>query len=274
MSNIRDPLARAFQLLRWFTRERLDSIGVREAATALSVAPSTAHNLLVALAAEGVLQQDDRTGRYALGCELFQLAHQAIDQVPLRRVAMPYLRRLAATCNEATLLSLYVRERAELCTIAGVDSTHPVRYVIDMFSWRPLHVGASGRAVLAFLPPADRAAIPPVRPAQGSKLSSRPDFTRELVSIRKRGYAVTRGTRIEGAVGIAAPLLDPGGAVLGAVGIAMPEQRFDPTSIERLAKPLLTCVRDLVDELGMAPLSKRSAGSAALNRREPADSPG
>ena len=272
-NNIRDPLARAFQLLRWFTGERLDSIGVREAASALSVAPSTAHNLLAALVAEGVLHRDERTGRYTLGLRLLQLAHQAIDQVPLQRAAMPHLRRLAAASNEGAYLSLYVRERSELVTIAGVDSTHPVRYVIDMFSWRPLHVGASGRAVLAFLPAADRAAILAQRPARGLKSSDRPDLAQELAAIRRRGYAVTHGTRIEGAVGIAAPLLDPSGVVLGAVGIAMPNQRFDLAGIERLTKPLLTCVCDLIAELGMSPAPKRRSGSPGRNRRELVDSP-
>lgn len=272
-NNIRDPLARAFQLLRWFTRERLDSIGVREAASALSVAPSTAHNLLAALVSEGVLQQDERTGRYTLGLQLLQLAHQAIDQVPLQRIAMPHLRRLAAASNEGTYLSLYVRERSELVTIASVDSTHPVRYVIDMFSWRPLHVGASGRAVLAFLPAAERSAILAQRPARGSKSSDKSDLTQELVTIRRRGYAVTHGTRIEGAVGIAAPLLDPSGGVLGAVGIAMPSQRFDPDGIERLAKPLLNGVAELSAELGMSPVPTGRSGTPGRKKRELVNSP-
>jgi DNA-binding IclR family transcriptional regulator len=269
MSNsVRDPLARAFQLLRWFTRERLESVGVREAASALSVAPSTAHNLLAALVSEGVLQQDESTGRYTLGLQLLQLAHQAIDQVPLQRIAIPHLQRLATATREGTHLSLYVRERSELVTIAGVDSTHPVRYVIDMFAWRPLHVGASGRAVLAFLPAAERAAILGQRPARGSKSPDRSDLTQELAAIRRRGYAVTHGTRIEGAVGIAAPLFDSNGVVLGAVGIAMPSQRFDPSGIERLAKPLMTCASDLIAELDMSRLPKRKARHPARNTRE------
>ena len=271
-NNVRDPLARAFQLLRWFTRERLESIGVREAASALSVAPSTAHNLLAALVSEGILQQDQRSGRYTLGLQLLQLAHQAIDQVPLQRVAMPHLRRLAAASNEGAYLSLYVRERSELVTIASVDSMHPVRYVIDMFSWRPLHIGASGRAVLAFLPAAECAAILAQRPARGSKSPDRSDLAQELVAIRRRGYAVTHGTRIEGAVGIAAPLLDPAGIVLGAVGIAMPNQRFDSADTERLTKPLLSCIGDLSAELGMSPTPTSRGGSPGRKRRELVDS--
>jgi DNA-binding IclR family transcriptional regulator len=258
----RDPLARAFQLLRWFTGEQLESIGVREAAAALSIAPSTAHNLLAALTAEGVLAQDEQTGRYTLGFELFHLAHRAMEQVPLRRLAMPHLRKLVGACNEAAHLSLYVRQRAELVTIAGVESTHPVRYVIEMYSWRPLHVGASGRAVLAFLPADEGAAL-----LAGQRGRSA-DLAREIEAVRERGYALTAGTRIQGAVGLAAPLFDAAGAVLGAVGIALPAQRFDAAAVERLAKPLLACARNLTAEIAAAPMPGRRRTPPPATRRK------
>lgn len=251
-NSTRDPLARAFQLLRWFTGEQLESIGVRETAAALGIAPSTAHNLLTALAAEGVLAQDPQSGRYTLGFELFHLAHRAIDQVPLRRLAMPHLRTLVGACNEGALLSLYVPERGELVTIAGVESTHPVRYVIEMYSWRPLHVGAAGRAVLAFLPEPDRAALIAAQRDEAAELAQ------EIETVRERGYALTAGTRIQGAVGLAAPLFDAGGAVLGAVGLAMPAQRFDEGAVERLAMPLLACAKTLTAEIAAAPVPGRA----------------
>lgn len=261
----RDPLARSFQLLRWCIGEQLETIGVRETAAALDVAPSTAHHLLAALAAEGVLTQDRQTGRYTLGFELFHLAHHGIDQLPLRRMAMPHLRKLVGACNEAAHLSLYVRARGEIVTIAGVESTHTVRYVIDMYSWRPLHMGATGRAVLAVLPEPERSALV-AEPPRGIKSA---DLEAELALARERGYALTMGTRIAGAVGLAAPVFDPTGGVLGAVGLAMPEQRYDPRTIERLARPLMACARNLTAEVAAAqPGGRRGRPGAA--RRKPA----
>ena len=173
--SIRDPLARAFQLLRWLGAARQDSFGVREVAAALSVAPSTAHNLLSALVEENVLQHDEASGRYMVGMALFQLSHQLFDQVPLRRLSMPHLSRLVGLCNEAAHTSLYVRERGELVTVAGLELSHTVRYVIDMYSWRPLDVGAAGRAVLAFLPAAEREAVLEQRRARGLSSSELAD---------------------------------------------------------------------------------------------------
>jgi DNA-binding IclR family transcriptional regulator len=47
-----------------------------------------------------------------------------------------------------------------------------------------------------------------------------------LARIRQQGYAITRGERTPGAVGIAAPISGASGACIGSVGITLPEQRF------------------------------------------------
>lgn len=262
MSNSRDPLSRGFQLLRWLTSQGRDTVGVREAAAALSVAPSTAHNLLVALVHEGVLQHESATGRYALGLELFRLAHAAIDQVPLRRLSMPYLRQLAEETNEAVHLSVYVRERREVVTVAGVESTHAIRYVVDLYAARPLFVGAAGLAVLAFLPDAERACLLEAQ-------ACRAELKKNLAAVRARGYSLTFGTRIQGAVGIAVPIKDCTGAAIGAVGITMPEQRFKRGKVGDLAALLKNCAANLMAEIGGGtPLDSMTFPAAASCGRD------
>ena len=268
-NNIRDPLARAFQLLRWFTRERLDSIGVREAASALSVAPSTAHNLLAALVAEGILQQDDRTGRYTLGlraspaCSSGNRSGAAAAAGDAAFAAT----RGGLQRGDAICRSTYASDPSSSRSPVSIRRIQSVTSSTCSRGGRCMSERPVGRSSRSCRRPIVRRSFRSDRRGDRNRLN-RPDLARELVAIRKRGYAVTRGTRIEGAVGIAAPLLDRSGDVLGAVGIAMPEQRFDPADIERLAKPLLTCVRDLVDALGMAPLpeARRPAGGAQPGR--------
>jgi DNA-binding IclR family transcriptional regulator len=42
---------------------------------------------------------------------------------------------------------------------AAVESPQPIRHVRPVNEWLPVHGGASGRALLAFLPEAEREAI-------------------------------------------------------------------------------------------------------------------
>src|SRR5262249_32013102 len=61
------------------------------------------------------------------------------------------------------------------------------------------------------------------------------ELARAVARIRQQGYAITRGERTPGAVGIAAPILGPGANCIGSIGITLPEQRFPPKNEGRTA---------------------------------------
>ena len=62
---------------------------------------------------------------------------------------------------------------------------------------------------------------------------------RQLDEVRTRGYAVTRGERVLGGVGIAAPILAGDGRLLGVIGVGLPEQRYRAADESRLAKRVI-----------------------------------
>jgi DNA-binding IclR family transcriptional regulator len=258
----RDPLAKGLKLLRWLMQEHLEEFGVREAAHALSLTPSSAHRLLAALLAEGFVQKNPNTGRYRLGMDVYRLAYNVIDRVPLRRLALPHMRRLVEACNEASYLGVYSRDRQEMVTVASVESTQALRYVIELYKWKPVYVGASGLAIMAFLPSAERQAIiarTRLEPVTERSITEPYRLEHELALIRERGYACTHGQRIRGAVGMAAPVFGPGGEVIGDVCLSLPEQRFEPGNEAPLAHLLMQCARDVMAEMGTLPALSRAS---------------
>src|SRR5919199_5881785 len=146
------PVKGDLRVLSWLIQEPSGSAGVREVAVALGISPSSAHRLLAALVEEGFVRQDAETSRYSLGIELYRLANIAAAKAPIRRAALKHMQRLVDACNETALLRIYSDLRQEMMFAAQVESQHPLRYVIELNRWLPLHVGASGLAILAFLP--------------------------------------------------------------------------------------------------------------------------
>ena len=102
----------------------------------------------------------------------------------------------------------------------------------------PLHGGASGLAILAFLPEAVQyeVAHKPLVQLTPDTVTDPDALLERLVQVRRDGYAITRGERIEGAVAIASPVfgLIPGD-VAGAAGITIPESRFDESKTQEFA---------------------------------------
>jgi IclR family transcriptional regulator, acetate operon repressor len=218
--------------------------GVRELARECGWPPSTAFRVLQSLSEEGFVQDDEESGRYGLGLEFFRLARRTVDALPLQRLCLPVMRELVDTCNETALLNAYDHGRMQMMCVAKVDSQHHLRYVLDLGVWNDIHSGASGLAITAFLPEKEIEQVirrTGLRAVTASTITSSVLFRKELEKIRQNGYAITKGQRIPGSVGIGAPIWSRGGVVVGSLSLTIPEQRFDPSVQEDLAGLVIGC---------------------------------
>lgn len=233
-------VTRALGLLR-----RLAVIGgdasLKDLGAAEDLPPDVAYKLLKLLVEEGFAAYDPARKRYRTGVEFVRLAALIVEQVSFVQVARSIMRELVAESGESTCLNLRDPKR-DLFTVAAVEeSKAPLQYVIDLGQLHPLHAGASGKAILAFLP--DRTIDRILR----LRLSSVTDRTVtdpvqlrfQIAEIRKQGYCISFGERLDGAVGIAAPIRDGSGDAVGSVQLTVPKQRFDPGQADHFAQLVL-----------------------------------
>jgi DNA-binding IclR family transcriptional regulator len=231
----RHPLARGIEILTLMVDDGETSYGVRELGTKLGVSPSTAHRLLGDLEELGMVARTS-TGHYRLGMEFLRLAWTAGTRFPLRDAANDVLAELTAGSAESSFFAVYNEQRRQLMFSVSVESSHPLRYTVPRGVWLPLHAGASGLAILAFLPAEVQSEIIQGRlDALTDRTLVDPDkLIERLAQIRKDGYALSHGERIDGAIAIAAPVLGPAGAVVGDVGITIPDSRFNAATTAEL----------------------------------------
>jgi DNA-binding IclR family transcriptional regulator len=257
---------RTIALLRHLA-SRDDDFGVSDTAAELGLPPSTIHRLLELLAGEGMVERNGTTHRYHIGIELFRLSAMVQARFPIRRLALPVMRRVVELCDETCILCLFLPASAQMIFAERVDSTKLLRYQIELNVPLPVAWGASGRSFLPFLPPGEieRAlAASGASPVTGETLPPRQEFERELARIRARGYAISRGEKIGGAVGIAAPIFDTSKWAIGALGVTIPEIRFRRVDEPRLARLLLQEAAELSHALGYpkdVAVSKAGGGS-------------
>ena len=202
-------VARTVQILRFIGERKITTI--REASAALMLAPSTVHRLFDLLAREGMIQQDKSERGYRAGCGI--LPHRRASRRPfdLRTIALPIMREVVAACEETCVLGLYLRTLHKMTFAERVNSILLLRYQLPMNIHLSLLSGASGRSILAFLPP-DQIELILQEERAGSKkaTASQADLVRELKTIRKRGFAVSHGEMISGAMAFAAPVIGAG----------------------------------------------------------------
>lgn len=220
----RDPVSKAFVILEHLIDSGQAQWSLRALAKELKMPASTVHRTLTALRAVGMLKVDPDTSLYSFDDEIHRLSRRVVRLFPLPELAHEPLKSLAYATGETALLGLYDDDRQQLMFAAQVEGAHPLRYVVPLDTWIPLHRGASGLAILAFLPVASARRI--VRAAEAENEVEVRDMEETLSGIRSRGYVITHGERISGATGIAAPVHGADERVLGDIVLTVPQTRF------------------------------------------------
>lgn len=225
-------------------------LGVAEVGRLLDLPRSTAFRLLSTLEHQGFVEQHPESKKYRLGLRLFELAGIVWSRLELGQIALPLLDGLARATEET--VHLVVLDREESLIIEKVDSPRAVYLRSHVGSRRPLHCTATGKVLLAFLPPAELEAV--IRrglPRFTESTVTDPDRLREeLAEVRRRGYALNWGEYRDEAAGVAAPVRDRGGRVVAAVGTAIPIGRLPGQRVEVLSAQVVECARQISGRLG------------------------
>ncbi len=201
----------------------------------------TVHRLLKALAANGLLDLDEASGRWHLGPELYVMGTVAAGRFAVEHLARPALRRLAEATGESAFLS--IRRGDETVCLAREEGSFPVRSFVLYEGVRfPLGVASAGIAILAFLPEAEAEAIiddDGERTERFGPTHAADPLRDRLAQTRELGYSVNPGLVVEGSYGLGAAVFDPAGRPAWALSLTGIEPRFRPGRREELGELLL-----------------------------------
>lgn len=215
----------------------------QEIATALGIPVSSLSYLLSTLVDRTYLARSGR--RYSAGPGLERLQARG-DAFSLADKAAPLVRTLRVQLNETT--SFFVRQGWEIEAIVTESSEQALRYSVPTGHYLPMHVLASGKALLAALPEDQLdeyfAATDLVAFTQ-STITSEKNLRRQLEGVRKRGFATTGEEFSRGIHGIGRVVRIDGEAV-GALSVAIPTVRIDD-ELERRVRDLLRRTTGLLE---------------------------
>jgi DNA-binding IclR family transcriptional regulator len=214
-------LTRGLQIVELFTHEKpvltFDEIRGR-----CRFPASTLYRFLENLTRAGLLRLNPSTKEYRLGALFIRLGQVAQKGTPLLELCYPLMRRLSSETGESVILS--IREgREKLCVSCVESERRPIRYVPRPGSVAPLHVGASGRAILAFVSQeemkdlVDNGRLAAVTP---KTVTDKAELKNRLVRIREDGYDYSEGESVVGAWGLGFPILDPTGCASASLTLA------------------------------------------------------
>jgi IclR family acetate operon transcriptional repressor len=245
---------RAVAILNVFTFERSE-LGLSAIAQLTGLTTSTAHRLLNSLLAHGLVQQVSGSKRYALGSHILRLAYIASGHVNVQEAALPVMQRLRDASDETVGLHLLRADNRRM-VIDQVESHKPLRRTYtELGEPIPLHQGAPGKVLLAFLSPEAREAIlaAPLEAVTEVTPTDPQELRAELAGIRERGYALSFGERVRDIHTVAVPVANHTGNVVAALSITGPTARMPRERLEALAKLASEAAIELSADLGYVP---------------------
>ena len=206
---------------------------VTEVARATKLSKPTAFRLLGSLRYRNLVTKDDETNAYMLGAGwLRMLDASAASFQSIGVLARDPLHALTGTTGETSVV--HVRIGRERVCVAEAPSANPVRYTISVGSVAPLHVGASGKVLLAFSEEGERRRLLeslPLAAVTEATVTEPSALARQMDEIRLQGYAVSFGERTPGAAGVTVPVQASGG-FLAALSVVGPAERFVPARVD------------------------------------------
>jgi DNA-binding IclR family transcriptional regulator len=246
--------AQTLAILR-FLAAQATPVAAATIARELQLPRSTTYHLLDTLQQDGFVVHLPGERRYGLGVAAYELGTGYMRQAPLQRLARVQLATLVDRTRHAARLGvlhgrdvLFVLEerapgRPPLVTDAGVRL--------------PAQLTASGRAMLAVLPPQQVRALFPdpaafvLRDERGPRSPSA--LRQILVDVRRRGYAIEDGEVTPGFASVAAAVLDHAGYPIASIAITFPQVEVDARGRTELAERVIDAARRLTRRISGSP---------------------
>jgi IclR family acetate operon transcriptional repressor len=224
-------------------------VGPRGLARKVGIDRSGVGRLLQQLGELDVLER--QAEGYVPGPRLFILGRilSALDTLP--NAIRPLLGRLVTQYDE----TCYV------CSLHGevavftheIQSSKPLRFVVELGRPVPLYAGAAGRAILAGLGREEAAALigpgPFARLAPGT-ITEANELLDQAEIDGRRGYAVSIEERVAGGASVASPFFDHTGHCQGSLVYTAPLSRFDAERVAEIGQAMAMAARELSRRIG------------------------
>lgn len=214
---------RILDLIEWLATQSAPA-ALAQTCQALDLPKSSALLLLKALVDGGYAERGE-DGRY----RLVRLPGEPSTTRPawgsLLRIAEPFLRRAVAEAQESGFIAVLTDEN-RVHYLTKILPNREICYDRDMSNDRTAHHVASGLAILSALPEAELERY--LTTLDSSEIGQdHPDQIRaRLAKARIDGFAINLKGRVEGASGVAAPILDATNRPIGAVNLSGPTDRI------------------------------------------------
>ena len=249
-------VTRAVQVLEILRTGDDGGASLQELAARAGLAKASAYRLLRTLESTGLAERIPGSDRYRLGVRCLEFGQAYLEQIDLRREALPVMERLRREFNETVHLGV-LDDRLRVVYLEKLDSAQAVGIMMSRVGrTAPSYCTGLGKSLLARHegdPVALLAEWGELRQYTPNTIFDPAELRAELGRIRSRGYALDREEHEPGVRCVASVIVGPPGAPPAALSIAGPAQRMpERLLVGQLANAAMAASREIGRRIGAA----------------------
>jgi IclR family KDG regulon transcriptional repressor len=228
-------IERAFSILEMLNGTRR-GWNISEISRKQRIPKSSAHVIVLELERMGYLKRENRTRRYKLGLKICSLGRGLMNDLALPEIALPHMRWLV----EQTRLTAHlgVLEKGHIVVIQKIDGPGMVKFDNYVGKRAEVHCTGLGKALLAFSNEqiiCDCLSVGSLTRYTEATITSPVDFRKELVRVKQKGYSIDDEEEEAGVRCVAAPVFNPLGELVTALGVTGTTAQISSDRFETLA---------------------------------------
>lgn len=231
-------------VLKMFTKDK-PTWGGRELATEMNMNHTNLYRILETFENNGFITKDPITKKYSLGIAVWEIGMHMYDSLNVEQLCMPVLEELKDITGETSIFT--VLNGLEALTLLKAEPVNKVKFSVSRGSRTPLYVGASYRAMLAFLSEEQISQVidVPLKSYTNNTMTDSTVIRAELQKIRENGYASSCSEYTADVLALAMPVFNSEEEVVGSITVSGPTYRFTEEHIVNALRPLSDAKREM-----------------------------
>lgn len=227
-----------------------NDVRLTEISKALDINKSTLHSIISTLEQADYIRQNKDTRRYSLGNRVFELGKVYEGDMPLTKIARPFLETLAEEFDETVQLG--VLSEGKVLYIDTVESSHTLRMTCTTGETSKLHCSATGKVLLAYCKQncLTKVLDEKLESYTPNTISDKSKLKEELEKIKRQGYAFDKEEAEVGLNCVAVPVKDHTDKVVATIGISAPVSRVSEEKLVEIKDRAVEIAKELSAVLG------------------------
>ncbi|WP_375088828.1 IclR family transcriptional regulator [Peribacillus sp. RS7] len=241
-TKISSTVQRAIKIINYLN-ETTGPQGIKNISDNLNISPPITHRLLTTLKMDGLVFQDADSKKYSLGTIFIDYANKIVTDVPFVSIIDPQLINLRDETQETVGFYMLTNNMIRMCVIEHVSNQEISRRA-GVGNRIPLHLGSSGRVILAFLSEGLQAQVLNLLPEEEREI-----LQQQLETIVNTRYSINEEEITKNVAALSAPVFGAKGKVIGAISISGPVFRWNKESMEQHISLLLKTAENISKSL-------------------------